>query len=200
MADFSVEATRLAHYDGCRYALFHQGAPLSYLEALQLLEENPAFRAFFNSIFASADSSGYFWESPPLSSANESQACEFVLINSGPLTRLQPDWRPFAKPFRASRQSDLVAAFNNLGGDARLVAPRPQTKHCDYAHLARFIRNAPPQQVDAFWIYLARETLARIGEQPVWLSTAGLGVSWLHARICVTPKYYRYAPYAAHPA
>ncbi|MBX3248007.1 MAG: hypothetical protein KF901_12575 [Myxococcales bacterium] len=29
----------------------------------------------------------------------------------------------------------------------------------------------------------------------VWLSTAGLGVDWLHVRLDARPKYYRHAPY-----
>jgi NADH:ubiquinone oxidoreductase subunit len=35
----------------------------------------------------------------------------------------------------------------------------------------------------------------RVGEQPVWLSTAGMGVAWLHVRLDDRPKYYGYSPY-----
>ena len=35
----------------------------------------------------------------------------------------------------------------------------------------------------------------RLGTKPVWLSTAGAGVSWLHVRLDDRPKYYGYAPY-----
>jgi hypothetical protein len=31
--------------------------------------------------------------------------------------------------------------------------------------------------------------------KPVWLSTAGAGVSWLHVRLDDRPKYYGYRPY-----
>ena len=30
---------------------------------------------------------------------------------------------------------------------------------------------------------------------PVWVSTAGAGVSWLHVRLDDRPKYYGYQPY-----
>lgn len=30
---------------------------------------------------------------------------------------------------------------------------------------------------------------------PLWVSTSGLGVSWLHVRLDSRPKYYTYAPY-----
>jgi len=29
----------------------------------------------------------------------------------------------------------------------------------------------------------------------LWISTAGLGVTWLHVRIDSSPKYYTHAPY-----
>lgn len=36
---------------------------------------------------------------------------------------------------------------------------------------------------------------ARVGTRPVWLSTAGAGVAWLHVRLDDRPKYYSYRPY-----
>ena len=36
---------------------------------------------------------------------------------------------------------------------------------------------------------------ARIGIQPIWLSTAGMGVPWLHVRLDSRPKYYAFGPY-----
>ncbi len=34
---------------------------------------------------------------------------------------------------------------------------------------------------------------------PVWLSTAGAGVSWLHVRLDDRPKYYGHGPYRTAP-
>ncbi len=42
--------------------------------------------------------------------------------------------------------------------------------------------------------------LARLNSKPVWLSTAGAGVSWLHVRLDDKPKYYGHAPYRIPPA
>ncbi len=39
----------------------------------------------------------------------------------------------------------------------------------------------------------------RIGAMPVWLSTAGAGVSWLHVRLDTRPKYYHHGPYRQPP-
>ena len=35
--------------------------------------------------------------------------------------------------------------------------------------------------------------------RPVWLSTSGMGVPWLHMRLDQVPKYYTYEPFAQHP-
>ena len=35
----------------------------------------------------------------------------------------------------------------------------------------------------------------RVGIKPVWLSTAGAGVSWLHVGLDDRPKYYGFGPY-----
>jgi hypothetical protein len=32
-------------------------------------------------------------------------------------------------------------------------------------------------------------------KEPLWLSTAGQGVFWLHVRLDRYPKYYNHAPY-----
>ena len=37
--------------------------------------------------------------------------------------------------------------------------------------------------------------LSGTSEDPVWVSTNGDGVAWLHVRIDERPKYYAYAPY-----
>jgi hypothetical protein len=39
----------------------------------------------------------------------------------------------------------------------------------------------------------------RVGRQPVWLSTAGAGVAWLHVRLDDRPKYYGHGPYRQRP-
>lgn len=85
-----------------------------------------------------------------------------------------------------------------------------------YAHLAIFVRSAPTEQVLRTWQVAAMALLDRLGldnnnhkqdadlppqrqstssSQPVWLSTCGTGVAWLHFRLDSVPKYYSYMPY-----
>jgi hypothetical protein len=123
---------------------------------------------------------------------------EFVLVESA-LSQLRPDPSSFASHFSSSSSEDVLT-FPNLGGDAILVVPRPLSDHRCYTHLAQFLRDAPSSQVDALWRGAGLAMQDRISSTPIWLSTAGMGVSWLHLRLDSRPKYYRYEPYKAADA
>jgi hypothetical protein len=88
-----------------------------------------------------------------------------VLVDSPGLVALAPDAGAFAGHFTPSQ---TVAAFANLGGDARLVAPAPQgpmrldggeldaqrlraVSPAAYAHLAAFARQALISPQHALW-------------------------------------------------
>ena len=60
---------------------------------------------------------------------------------------------------------------------------------------AAFVRHAPERQKHALWERVGEAVERRLGPKPVWVSTAGAGVSWLHVRLDDRPKYYGYAPY-----
>jgi hypothetical protein len=87
----------------------------------------------------------------------------------------------------------------NLGGDAILIVPCPVAEPSAYGHLAAFVRLAPERQRQALWQSVGEAMARRVGARPVWLSTAGAGVSWLHVRLDDRPKYYGYGPYRQHP-
>ena len=91
--------------------------------------------------------------------------------------------------------AELVAVFPNLGNNAVLVSPTDLDDGADRRYLASFLRTAPEGQVDEFWRALGEAIEARVGRKPVWVSTSGGGVPWLHARLDDRPKYYTYGPY-----
>lgn len=163
-----------------------------------------------------------------------------------------------------SSYSSSSCVFENLGRDAILVAPKPlsQTPLSAYGHLASFVRQAPYDQVYAFWIVTLQTYLDRLQQniplsssfasplleepsrreasvgatntnnvaeggsavknttavappttkesilikvqqqqegtdsKPVWLSTSGMGIPWLHMRLDQKPKYYSFEPFA----
>ena len=88
-----------------------------------------------------------------------------------------------------------MVEFSNLGRDAILIVPCLKTVPSAYGHLAAFVREAPEAQRHALWQLVGEAMARRIGPKPVWLSTAGAGVSWLHVRLDDRPKYYRFGPY-----
>lgn len=135
---------------------------------------------------------GYCWECRPVSQAMVSRPFECVFVVSPALVRLPPDPRDFSGHFRVD---ESVATFANLGGDATLVAPAPGPRETDYSHLASFTATAPLAQQDALWRAVGEAMRRGIGLKPVWLSTAGLGVAWLHVRLDSRPKYYRHRAY-----
>jgi hypothetical protein len=57
------------------------------------------------------------------------------------------------------------------------------------------MRTAPGAQKHALWRAVGEAMQRRISQKPVWLSTAGMGVAWLHVRLDDRPKYYGYMPY-----
>lgn len=132
------------------------------------------------------------WETPKLTQTNLEHPFECAVIDSPSLAQIRPNPKPFQAYFRPSAE---VVTFPNLGQDALLVVPTPQGSREHYAHLATFLRHAPASQKQSFWESMAQAVEKRLGSRPVWISTAGLGVHWLHGRVCWTPKYYRYQKY-----
>ena len=120
---------------------------------------------------------------------------EFVLVNSPQLARVSAKPESFQEKFKASSSSQSVIAFENLGRDAELIVPGPANPQSDYAHFVSFLRNAPEGQVHELFVTLANSLSKRISDQPIWVSTSGLGVYWLHVRLDTRPKYYSYLPY-----
>jgi hypothetical protein len=81
---------------------------------------------------------------------------------------------------------------------ATLVVPLP---HRDptrpYTHLLQFMRNAPERarralvQCAARFYYEQLSDAEIVGvDYPLWFSTSGLGVHYVHVRIDSRPKYY----------
>ena len=150
----------------------------------------------FISVLAGTEYGAFRWETPPLVTGNQERPFEFVLLDS-PGLDTPGDATAFASHFTNPATGDGVIAFSNLGGDALLVVPQPLGPAMFYGHLAAFTRQAPREQNHALWQAVGRNMRERIGEQPIWLSTAGGGVPWLHVRLDTRPKYYGHEPYAA---
>jgi hypothetical protein len=170
---------------------------LSWDEVLSLWRDNAAFRTAFGNVLAAAPFEAFRWETPAVTAGDVQTAFEFVLVES-PALLTAADPSPFAGHFSRSGSASIVA-FQNLGGDAELVVPCPLAPEPAYAQLAAFVRAAPEAQRQALWMEVGLAMGRRLDDRPVWLSTAGGGVSWLHVRLDDRPKYYVHRPYRLYP-
>lgn len=190
---WATRSEQLGGGRGLRFAVQLDERPAPFAEVVRGWRDDAAFRSRFNDILAAAPFAAFRWETPPVTAATLTRPFEFVLLDSPGLAR-RPDPEAFAEHFGGAPGAEVVV-FPNLGGDAVMVVPCPIAAPSAYGHLAAFIRQAPDRQRHALWQAVGRAMARRVGVKPVWLSTAGAGVSWLHVRLDDRPKYYGFGPY-----
>ncbi|AEE51329.1 DUF6940 family protein [Haliscomenobacter hydrossis] len=175
-----------------QFQIKKQDELLSFAHVIQLWQNSTPFRSYFNALLAEVPFEAFYWEVAPMTKTKTSLPFEFVVIDSAPLRHIIPDQSAFQEYFAPGK---AVVDFLNLGKDAHLLAPTPIGNASCYAHLAQFVRHASAAQQNEFWKKVGELYEADLNDQPLWLSTAGLGVSWLHLRLDSRPKYYRYEGY-----
>lgn len=172
-------------------------APLTFSDVLKLLRESSDFRSYLTAQLSATPFVAFRWETPPVTLKSVGREFECVLLDSPGLART-PDARAFATYFD-THAVDAVAVFPNIGKDAVMIVPCPIAADSTYGHFAAFLRNAPEHQQHALWKAVGYAMEEHLSSQPVWLNTAGGGVSWLHIRLDSRPKYYHYSPYTTPP-
>ena len=190
---FKAKTTVLSENQAIKYQILENDRLLSFNQILQYWEKNDDFIDFFNETLGACNFKAFFWETPPMTNSKLKNKFEFVLTKSNLLANIPADVNTFHYYFSTTDQQNI--SFSNLGGDAQMVVPVPISEKNNYSHLASFVRNAPIEQKRNFWKVVAHEYSKKINQRPVWLSTAGLGVAWLHVRIDKRPKYYRHQAY-----
>lgn len=178
--------------DHFKFGITNTTGRLAFHQVLDLLRSSSEFIQFYNHALSSCGFDAFFWEHPPVTQKNLDQPYECNLINSTFLAGTAPDPKTFSQYFQDEKEA---VAFMNLGGDAELIVPCPPKNQPGFAHIGSFVRNASKKQTERFWKLTAERMHASISNQPAWLSTSGLGVFWLHARIDSRPKYYQTAEY-----
>lgn len=192
MFDVVCESIHSGHIQ--KYAVVQSNVPISFETLITLWQQDYDFRSFFLTILMDCPYKSYRFETPPVTQATCQNAFEFVLVDAPGLAP-RPDARPFTRYFSTDERNDGIVSFENLGGDAQLIVPCPQAPESVYNHLANFVRGAPEAQKHSFLRRVGEAVQRRISDQPLWLNTAGGGVSWLHVRLDNRPKYYRFQPY-----
>lgn len=158
--------------------------------------QNKEFALNFSKRLASQNFDAAFWECPAFSNGTASLPFHCVLISSLELAGKHADPSPFTRKLAAVANNDS-GVFPNIDNTATLISP--QVKTADYGHLLAFLRKASAQQITNFWSVVGKQAIEKISDKPLWISTSGLGVPWLHVRLDSKPKYYRHTPYKAHP-
>lgn len=193
---WKFQREELQKIPGIRFVALNGVHPISFAEIIRAWQDDSGFRLWFNAELAGASFSAFRWETPSVTATTVSRLFEFVLLDSPMLAR-RPDPEAFATHFSSAERN--IATFPNLGGDAIMIVPCPIAAPSAYAHLAAFVRQAPEDQRHSLWQTVGAAMAQHVGEEPIWLSTAGAGVSWLHVRLDRRPKYYGFAPYKQRP-
>ena len=193
-----------------RYAAYCGDSPVSIESWTNAVASDPAASQSITNAIRASPFQAVFFETKGCQASNwQAKQFEFVLVNAPQLKTFaesSPDPNAFLEHFSSctSSASNDVCAFVNLGGDAKLIVPRPlstgsskRMNHVAYSHLSAFCRMAPPDQVARLWQLSALEYQRRIynSSTTVWFSTSGTGVAWLHFRLDSRPKYYQYNPF-----
>lgn len=177
---------------------------------------NGAIQNFIKTL-ADTGYDAFFFETPPINQITfPTQLWEFVIVNAPNLQKKalrdgNDQFHVFEQECqRAMIQNNECCTFPNLSGDAILVVPKKSsTDHNEkFSHLAQFLRTASLSQIyNVFHMVamtyrneLAASSPSNNKESYKWLSTSGLGVSWLHFRFDTYPKYYSYEPYKKPPS
>ena len=184
----------LPNSDTRRITFQDAARPLSFRNALALWQSDPVFVEQFDALLRTSPFEACFWETPPVTSKSIDRDFECVLVNAPAFAGVPPDSHAFAEYFTAQPDDDVLT-FPNLGHDAELVVPAPRAPLSAYPHLLAFARGAPHSQRMALWCEVGAAVETRLGDQPLWLSTAGLGIFWLHVRLDSRPKYYTHGAY-----
>lgn len=154
--------------------------------------------------------SAVFWECHPVTlNSIDTTTVEFVLLDATSLASKEYDITAFQDQFgRIEHSKDNgVVSFFNLGKDALLVVPAPSEDGISrpgypqyMTHLAAFHEGASDIHIFNLWRTVGSAFLDVLESETdknkkFWLSTSGLGVSWLHIRVDLRPKYYNYVEY-----
>lgn len=165
---------------------------MTFSEVFQSLNESEFVYTYVQGLI-NFDIPAFYWEHPALKTEYLNKPYECIIQRSGPLEKLPADESAFADYIHVNYP---VVDFLNLGKNARLIVPAKLGESENYNHLGRFIRKADNKQIHALFQRIGITIFEELeAQETVWLSTAGLGVIWLHVRMDQRPKYYKTKPY-----
>jgi len=198
-----VQIVLVNTYDSVtKYRIQGDGKFLSYQETMRSLLNDQSSVAQRLSEVLTRSHDAVFWECAPVTKSEfNTKEFEFVIVPAPNLAARTVDIEPFSEKFQNVKDSTLdIISFENLGRDSTLVVPVPLKEIRHMTHLSSFLRYGNSEQVEHLWQNVGRVVHSTImnernSNKKFWLSTSGLGVSWLHIRIDTIPKYYNWKEY-----
>ena len=174
---------------------------LTWQDVLRLWSTSHNFRQCFIQALVQSPFKDFYWECPPVQwNQLESLPFECTLVDAGGAMsgkRASPE--AFLDQFSSKPARHSVISFPNQSNDATLIVPKPLPRlaFAAYGSLAAFTHNAPLRQQHQLWTQVGKVMQQELEGRnvPIWLSTAGHGVPWLHIRLDGKPKYYRCSQY-----
>lgn len=191
------------------YRIFKGEEPLTYNILAQDLESETEniLKGLISDILKDSQFKAFFWEFAPVVPIEaKDTAVSFAITQSKQLEKIEQNSRPFKKHISKARELDVdVAVFKSLGGDAELIIPAPSANDemlGYYSHIAGFVRNGKETEIFSLFRVLGNKLNERFidkekmrSAKPLWISTSGLGVYFLHLRLDSRPKYYVHKPF-----
>ena len=190
-----AESLLLPQYKAIKYHIrdYESDRELSYAEVIELCCIDTHFRNFISSVLLSSPFDKFRWEVAPVSTSTIDRSFQFVLIDAPELSD-RASTAEFSEYFLNISDSNIVV-FPNLGLDAMLIVPTPDSSTSNFSHLKSFLRESDAIHQQLLWQRVGEELKDRLSCTPIWLNTAGDGVAWVHIRLDSMPKYYRYSVY-----
>ncbi len=189
---FSIK-TLAINEQGVRFRFTLDNEELSSQQVLNYWQSSPEALSSYILEIKKLGFDQFYWEHPAIDSETLQLPYECMLIKTEHFNRRKVDPVPFAEYLNIANP---VAVFDNLGRNARLIVPSMKSSPEHYKHMGAFLNSAPDSQVMELFRALGKNTLEEINKRrQIWISTAGLGVIWLHIRLDTVPKYYKTKTY-----
>jgi hypothetical protein len=136
----------------------------------------------------------FLWRTSVLDK-NETLPYKEEFVEDKRLQGRKQDYSPFLKKpssLLSKKNEDKKYAIHsiNLPKDTILIIPKPRTNK-KFTSIYYFIKNASHLQQKEVWKLVAKQAREMLKKHDkIWISSQGLGVNYLHIRICSFPKYY----------
>lgn len=145
--------------------------------------------------------SPFIWRTSVMNNKKDLVYKEEFLEDHRLLNRNRQDLKSFSEHFNKAKNKNEKYSihFPNLSKDTILVVPVPK-KGKQFTNLFHFMKNASLKQQKDLWKNVAKQAKKMLKKNDnIWISSAGLGVNYLHIRICNYPKYYEKSKLKALP-